>query len=455
MKSQETITFEDFDCFELKKFSDRLEAFANVEHDYVEGSLVLALNAAFGSGKSTFIEMWRNSLLSRREKGGFVPMPVVLNAWESDHCGEPLLAVLAGLVEAVENWKGEDTPNKSKFKKAAKEVGWFATGLSNEFVAKWTGLNSVKAEEYVAKKTESRKLPTPDFIEMYQQRINALQDLKSELRTAFGGPNPKVIVFVDELDRCRPDYAVSYLETIKHVFDIEGMVFVLAVDYDQLKGSAQALYGGHLQFEEYFRKFCHRTFSLPDMTEDSYGRLTGKYVAKYLAVEGKRITRLELSSHFEKRVVNVVKALRMRPRQIQDVFRIMGHTMQTLDEAQSGRIVWGYAIGCILLSCFRVGRSETFHRYRKEKDGVKVLCVEILALMGRKDAEWWIQVAIEGSRSYETSKEFLANLLVELGYSDGGSDRVDGFLRGFSDAFNHNDNQLLRIANAIEDAQAL
>lgn len=453
MKTEETITFEDFDCFELKKFCNRLEAFANVEHDYVEGSLVLALNAGFGSGKTTFIEMWQNSLLSRREKGEFVPMPVVLNAWESDHCGEPLLAVLAGLVEAVENWRGTDTPNKSKFKKAAKEVGWFATGLANEFVAKWTGLNSVKAEEYVTKKTGIPKVPTPDFIEMYQQRIGALKGLKSELRTAFGGPNPKVLVFVDELDRCRPDYAVSYLETIKHVFDIDGMAFVLAVDYEQLKGSTLALYGSHLMFDEYFRKFCHRTFELPSMNQDSYRRIAGKYVHRYLASEGKRITMFDLSSQIEQRVIEVVQALRMRPRQIQEAFRIMGHTMQTLDESKSGKILWGYATGCILLSCFRVGRPETFHRYRKEKGGVRDLCLEILALMGIKDAQWWIQVALAGSRSYETPKEFFADLLVELGYSNGNPESVERFLSGYSEAFNRNENQLHRIANMIEEAQ--
>lgn len=121
MNNEPSITFENFDCFELKKFCERLESFVNVEHDYVEGSLVLALNAGFGSGKTTFIEMWQNSLLSRRDKGEFVPMPIVLNAWESDHCGEPLLAVLAGLVEALEGWRGAVIPNKTKLKKAAKE----------------------------------------------------------------------------------------------------------------------------------------------------------------------------------------------------------------------------------------------------------------------------------------------------------------------------------------------
>ena len=434
MKAEKTITFEDFDCFELKKFCDRLEAFANVEHDYVEGSLVLALNAGFGSGKTTFIEMWRNSLLSRREKGEFVPMPVVLNAWESDHCGEPLLAVLAGLVQSVENWKGVDTPDKSKFKKAAKEVGWFATGLSNEFVAKWTGLNSVKAEEYVATKTQSRKVPAPDFIEMYQQRIDALKELKSELRTAFGGPNPKVMVFVDELDRCRPDYAVSYLETIKHVFDIEGMVFVLAVDYEQLKGSTMALYGQHLNFEEYFRKFCHRTFLLPDLNNDSYRRISRKYVREYLVTEGKRMSLLEVSGGqgMEKMIVELSEALKLRPRQIQEAFRILGHTMHTLDTSRCGKLVWGFSAGTMLLSFLRAGSLTIFMNIKNSGEGISQLCSMLMKTMGKEEAEWWVQLVLSGSYESNSPNDFIDDILIELGYMVKGEGDRKQYLRDFA-----------------------
>ena len=71
----------------------------------------------------------------------------------------------------------------------------------------------------------------------------ALQKLRDTLREVFGGDSPKAFLFVDELDRCRPDYAINYLETIKHVFDVHGLVFVLAVDYEQLECSAKALFG--------------------------------------------------------------------------------------------------------------------------------------------------------------------------------------------------------------------
>lgn len=191
----------------------------------------------------------------------------------------------------------------------------------------------------MTKKSESRRAATPDFITMYQQRVDSLQGLKIELRNAFGGASPKVIVFVDELDRCRPDYAVSYLETIKHVFDVEGMAFILAVDRNQLQVSVEALFGEGLNFEEYFCKFCHRSFMLPDMTESAYRNITNKYVDKYLAIEGKRMSRFSFSTGIARRVAELTHTLHMRPRQVQEAFRIMGHTMQTYDEAKKGTSV--------------------------------------------------------------------------------------------------------------------
>jgi len=58
----EVATFED-DLLKLKAFSQRLEEFIAVEHDYIEGSLVVALSSKYGSGKSTFLKMWIHVLL--------------------------------------------------------------------------------------------------------------------------------------------------------------------------------------------------------------------------------------------------------------------------------------------------------------------------------------------------------------------------------------------------------
>ena len=195
-----------------------------------------------------------------------------------------------------------------------------------------------------------------------------------------------MIVFVDELDRCRPDYAISYLETIKHVFDTEGMVFILEVDFPQLASSAKALFGSELDVAEYFRKFCHRCFDLPPVTKDGHLRSSRQYVHKYLKVEGKRHSRLELSPGLERKIVELVFAFKMRPRQVQEAFRIVGHTLHTLDDKRSGKILFGYALGTVLLSCMRVSCTNLFKEFSTGGSDPLPICRELIGLMGKKEA---------------------------------------------------------------------
>ncbi|RWX50503.1 KAP family P-loop domain-containing protein [Candidatus Electrothrix marina] len=53
----------------FEDFADKLNKFIAVEHDYVEGGLVVALSSQFGSGKSTFLQMWASSLENADDQG--------------------------------------------------------------------------------------------------------------------------------------------------------------------------------------------------------------------------------------------------------------------------------------------------------------------------------------------------------------------------------------------------
>lgn len=77
--------------------------------------------------------------------------------------------------------------------------------------------------------------------------------------------NDKPIVFIiDELDRCRPSYAVELLEQIKHFFAIEGIVFVLSIDKLQLGHAVKGFYGNDgIDADEYLRRFIDIEYSLP------------------------------------------------------------------------------------------------------------------------------------------------------------------------------------------------
>ena len=318
------LTFADADRLALKPFCERLEKYLMVDFDYAEGSLVTALNAGFGCGKTTFLEMWKSDLLARREAGEFVAMPVMLNAWESDYCGDPLVAILAGLLGALGDWEGTGAPTpkeKSALRQSANRVAWIAASLANDLVAKTTGMDGKKALETADKQTAPKTKEAPDFIRLFEDRKKALDELRAKMTETFHGDIPKVIVFVDELDRCRPDYAVSYLETIKHVFNVKGMVFVLAVDLHHLEVSAKSLFGNDLKFEEYFRKFCHRTFHLPKPDRVPMQKLLDGYVAKYVAITGKRMSRFKPDNFFNESAAKLAIGLQMTPRQIQEAFR--------------------------------------------------------------------------------------------------------------------------------------
>lgn len=417
------LTFAAYDKLGLKPFGEKLERYLTVEHDFVEGSLVVALNAGFGAGKTTFLSMWKADLDERREKDPAVPKATIVNAWESDYCGDPLLSIVNVLIKAAGgDGSADNTESANRLREAAKDVGWFVTGLANNLVAHWTGVDPVSAGELAESKKQDRQSKAPDFVALYEERTKALERLKVTLRDVFGGASPKAFLFVDELDRCRPDYAISYLETIKHVFDVHGLVFVLAVDCDQLECSAKALFGTELRFQDYFRKFAQRTVALPEPDENSLLMLAQHYAKHYLEREGKRISLLGVHDRVAKNIVELVGALRMPPRQIQEFFRIIGHTVATSDPQLRGRLHWCIGVGVIVMAALKVADPRMYRRIGKTEVSSEEVGRFLINLLGPKTSDWWFRVYVTGNRSGEGDESAaFENMFRNLGLIKAGS----------------------------------
>jgi len=146
----EISTFEE-DLLGLESFANKLEEFINVEHRYVSDSLVISLNAKFGSGKSTFLKMWKNRLESISEPETKLQV-VEVNAWNDDYCGDPLVSLICALIEAFQKNDKDAAP----LIEAAKDIGWILTGIGNQVVNKFTGVNIVAAGELAEKKKSDR-----------------------------------------------------------------------------------------------------------------------------------------------------------------------------------------------------------------------------------------------------------------------------------------------------------
>lgn len=408
-------TFQD-DLLELQDFAKRLERFIDTEHDYVEGGLVVALSSKFGSGKTTFLNMWRSALEEEAEGSEDKPLVISLNAWESDYNGDPLFAIVSALAKAVQE-KGEAADTLLE---AAKDFGWFATAMGSQLVNKLTGIDPIAAGEVTEKKKAERlngAQETVDVFSIYEGRRNAMESLKEAIRGIVASSTPRALFMVDELDRCRPDYAISYLETIKHIFDIKGAVFILAADRQQLENSAKTAFGLELDFEEYYRKFVHREVALPPISDSGYVKLADKYVSYYLEREGSRFCFMELDRHRIENISSLVGALKLTPRQIQEVFRTLGHIFET-SEDERGHLLWCLGVGSIAMAAFKIGAPKVFHSLGTQQLDPEEAVIFLRQTIGDSYPEWWFTLFLTGSGLHTEEGESAEDVMKRSGLVD-------------------------------------
>ncbi len=228
----------------------------------LEGPFVLALDSPWGTGKTTIVKMLQAELAANQFES------VYFNAWKVDYVTDPLIA----LVSALDDIRLTNNEAASKFRghmKTAKEI--------TSAVAKRTVVAGVKAatlgildiEKDIEKIAADVAGETAgNLVDAFQKEKKALEKFRLEVEKAVkqlktSGKKESLVFFVDELDRCRPTFAIEMLERIKHLFDVSNIVFVLSIDKSQLEASTSAVYGERINAPEYLRRFIDVEYSLP------------------------------------------------------------------------------------------------------------------------------------------------------------------------------------------------
>ena len=244
---------------------DRREAVDTLTHlvGNLEGPCVIAVDAAWGFGKTTFLNMWSQHLRNQ----GF---PVVtFNAWETDFSEDPFLTLSTELTEGLQSGDTK-LPGETieKLKDASREVlRWVVPGVIR-FAASQVPVVGSQIAETAGSFAEDRLSRHSEARTSVKQFRKVLQDMAAALWEATG--SRPLMVMIDELDRCRPSYAVELLEVAKHLFSADRIVFVLAVNCDQLAHSVKALYGNDFDAEGYLRRFFDVDFKLPEPDRQAF-----------------------------------------------------------------------------------------------------------------------------------------------------------------------------------------
>ncbi|CAD2225025.1 putative KAP P-loop domain protein [Pseudoalteromonas sp. 3J6] len=240
---------------------------------------VLNLDAEWGAGKTYFLKRWSEDL-----KGNH---PVVyIDAWAIDYLESPLMTVLSEIIEQLKTQTDKIDPDETQrklngvIKAAAPRIGSalmkrylgfdfniFDSTETNEGQLTGSGkeVDFSKAGEKVLEVfckevTDSKesvktlKLAIQSWVEYV---VNTpIKDMKT-ITNSF-----PAFIFIDELDRCKPTYAVEMLEAIKHVFDIPGLSFIVATNTQQLAHTVKAVYGAGFNAEEYLSRFFDNKYIL-------------------------------------------------------------------------------------------------------------------------------------------------------------------------------------------------
>ena len=223
-----------------------------------EPPLSISLNGQWGTGKTFFLLRWREDL----DRDGF--KAIYFNAWDDDFCDDPLLAILGQL---------EDAFKESTLKTLTQKVTETGIKLLKKNIVSVlenkTGLTLDTGEDERNLLTEYlEQRATKD--ELRKQLARLSQEICNETK------HPMVFI-IDELDRCRPTFAVELLERVKHVFDIPNLVFVFGINREELRKSLSSIYGD-INTDVYLRRFFDLEFNLPEQDSQAFARhLMGKF----------------------------------------------------------------------------------------------------------------------------------------------------------------------------------
>lgn len=275
------------------------------------GSISVAVDGKWGSGKTFFIKQCKlvldclNDENDSSEKRKILEVvtqgkteklskisykSVYFDAWKNDSNIDPIVSLSKSIATTTFNIK-------TKAKSVAFKAGEQLVRIAVEKIA---------------------KIDIGSILDIFQTEENTEAEFKKELASLIP-KDGRLVIFIDELDRCRPVYAVKLLERVQHFFDNEKITFVFAVNLYELKNTIQKLYGSNFNGDRYLDRFFDFVMSIPELDLESYYQniansmnINTDFPEYYKELETKFDFSARERGHFENRVNTAIYKTRYK-----------------------------------------------------------------------------------------------------------------------------------------------
>ena len=222
-------------------------------------SCSIAIESKWGNGKTEFIKSWEKHLRAKGIK------TIYYDAWQYDNVESPLLPLLVKIAESVED---KDDKAFISYAKELLRTTYFSTAkyLSEKAFGKDSAVEKILTEGIDALKDHEIK----DYYKELEKEYSTMKTLSEKLMELIQKSDQNIYILIDELDHCRPDFAIKTLELINHFFNFYQITYIFALDVEQLSFSIQNVYGEKLDSFMYMRKFFDIIYRLSNPDINTY-----------------------------------------------------------------------------------------------------------------------------------------------------------------------------------------
>lgn len=226
------------------------------------------INGAWGSGKSFVLEKFEEQLknIQLEETADNKYFVFHYDCWKYDYYDEPSIAIVSAMLESNEEELRFFSKEQSKAMTLSLEtVRSTLKAIAGELCKNKIGIDLVEIAGDVLKEHDKSKEESFDSLYGFKRALDKAREGIQEI-----AKDKTVIIVVDELDRCLPEYAIKVLERLHHIFvDIDNVIVIISMDKKQLEHSIKGIYG-NIAVDEYLRKFISFKADLNNGKVSSY-----------------------------------------------------------------------------------------------------------------------------------------------------------------------------------------
>jgi len=336
----------------------------------------LALNGAWGSGKTFVLDMIAEKLSERQEY-----IIIKYDAWENNFYPDPLIAILYCILDSLtSNQEFKKFQQDKTLKKRVKKV--FSQSFDEAIdktidklykIGRWAGVVAYAAETIksiirVAKISILDNKLFDDF-KSYKKLLQDFINVSNKL-TEYEkeeGKQTKLIILVDEVDRCLPDEQLKVLERLHHLFGVNNCAVIVALNKEQVTNTYAKICGG--DGKEYLRKFFDYNFELSMLNavffqNELWDNIVENAELKFVEAISKQQLEFLQQYIFEKIESHFGSKSKIDNRELE---RIVKHILSVVKSLPNKKVDYSYLLLISYILCCRLYEKNVFADLKYKK----------------------------------------------------------------------------------------